>query len=131
LLGADAAEGRQYAIRSCSGKVAVVLFPLLNFRKAQTKAGLRLFRSFTRESREGLTTFGCEAGVGDYSTIRYVRSPSVLVDSTFNPIFFVSCPLTNPRIEWFCQSVAFAISASVAPCSRRRSARTISFFCRG
>ena len=28
---------------------------------------------------------------------------------------------------WFCQSVAFAISAMVAPCSRRSSFRTISF----
>ena len=28
---------------------------------------------------------------------------------------------------WFCQSVDFAISAMVAPCSRRRSFRTISF----
>ncbi len=28
---------------------------------------------------------------------------------------------------WFCKSVAFAISAKVAPCSRRRSFRPISF----
>ena len=34
-----------------------------------------------------------------YPTIRYVRSPVALfVDSTFRPNFFVTCPLTNPRM---------------------------------
>src|SRR5688572_115592 len=57
--------------------------------------------------------------------MRYVRSPaSLFVDSTFRPSFFVTCPLTNPRMLWFCQSVAFAISASVAPSFRLISSRT-------
>jgi hypothetical protein len=51
-----------------------------------------------------------------YVTIRYVRSPaSFFVDSTFSFIFFVTCALRKPRTLWFCQSVAFAISAMVAP----------------
>src|SRR5882724_9879547 len=33
----------------------------------------------------------------------------------------------NPRMLWFCQSVAVAISAVVAPSFRRRSSRTIAF----
>ena len=37
------------------------------------------------------------------------------VDSTFSFIFFVTCALRKPRMLWFCQSVAFAISARVAP----------------
>src|SRR4030095_1895014 len=49
-----------------------------------------------------------------------------LVDSTFSPSFLVTCPLTNPQMLWFCQSVAFAISASVAPSFRRLSFRTFS-----
>jgi hypothetical protein len=31
------------------------------------------------------------------------------------PIFFVTFPLMNPRMLWFCQSVALVISAFVAP----------------
>src|ERR1035437_3798222 len=34
----------------------------------------------------------------------------------------------KPRMLWFCQSVALAISASVAPLGRRRRSRTIAFF---
>jgi hypothetical protein len=33
-------------------------------------------------------------------------------DSTASPIFFVTFPLMNPRMLWFCQSVAFAIRPS-------------------
>ena len=45
-----------------------------------------------------------------------ISSPaSLFVDSTFSFIFFVTCALRNPRMLWFCQSVAFAISAMVAP----------------
>src|ERR1017187_8995391 len=34
----------------------------------------------------------------------------------------------KPRMLWFCQSVALAISAIVAPLGRRRRSRTIAFF---
>src|ERR1017187_987418 len=34
----------------------------------------------------------------------------------------------KPLIEWFCQSVALAISAMVAPLGRRRRSRTMLFF---
>src|ERR1035437_6800395 len=34
----------------------------------------------------------------------------------------------KPRMLWFCQSVALAISASVAPLGRRRRSRTMLFF---
>src|ERR1017187_7764023 len=34
----------------------------------------------------------------------------------------------KPRMLWFCQSVALAISASVAPLGRRRRSRTMAFF---
>src|SRR5450755_1298299 len=34
----------------------------------------------------------------------------------------------NPRMLWFCQSVALAISAIVAPLGRRRRSRTMLFF---
>ena len=56
-----------------------------------------------------------------------MRSPaSLFVDSTFSPSFLVTCPLTNPRMLWFCQSVALAISARVAPSFRFISSRKFS-----
>jgi hypothetical protein len=51
-----------------------------------------------------------------------------LDDSTTSPIFFVTFPLRNPRMLWFCQEVALAISAIVAPTFRRRSFNTLAFF---
>jgi hypothetical protein len=50
------------------------------------------------------------------------------MDSTLRPIFLVRFPLMKPLIEWFCQSVALAISAIVAPLGRRRRSRTMAFF---
>lgn len=40
------------------------------------------------------------------------RSLSVRLD--LRPSFLITGPLTNPRMLWFCQSVAFAISAGVS-----------------
>src|ERR1039457_2161794 len=72
---------------------------------------------------------GVEGGKRAYLATRYVRSPaSFLVDSTVRPIFLVRFPLMKPRIEWFCQSVALAISAIVAPLGRRRRSRMMFFF---
>src|ERR1017187_5757009 len=72
---------------------------------------------------------GVEGAGRAYLAILYVRSPaSFLVDSTVRPIFLVRFPLMKPRMLWFCQSVALAISASVAPLGRRRRSRTIAFF---
>lgn len=60
--------------------------------------------------------------------IRYTRSPaSFLLDSTASPIFLVRVPETKPLIEWFCQPVALAISAIVAPPLRCSRSRTICF----
>ena len=42
----------------------------------------------------------------------------------FRTSFFVTCPLTNPRMLWFCHSIAFAISASVAPSLRLMNSST-------
>jgi hypothetical protein len=64
-----------------------------------------------------------EVGWDCYGRIRYVRSPaSFFVDSTFRPIFFPTCALRNPRMLWFCQSVALAISAK-RRCYRRPTAK--------
>src|ERR1700675_3908463 len=58
-----------------------------------------------------------------YFLIWYTRSPaSVFVDSILRPCFLAAVD-RKPRIECFCQSVAFAISASVAPLGRPISAR--------
>ncbi len=47
-----------------------------------------------------------------------MRSPaSVLVDSILRPCFLAAVE-RKPRIECFCQSVAFTISARVAPLGR-------------
>ena len=57
-----------------------------------------------------------EAGVQAYFSILYVRSPaSFLVEEIGRSIFLVRVPEMNPRMLWFCQPVAFAISAMVAP----------------
>src|ERR1039457_328915 len=72
---------------------------------------------------------GVEGAGRAYLAILYVRSPaSFLVDSTVRPIFLVRFPLMKPRMLWFCQSVALAISAMVAPLGRRRRSRTMAFF---
>jgi len=67
--------------------------------------------------------------VGGFTqAIRYVLSPlSLLTDSTVNSIFLVKVPLMKPRMLWFCQLVALASSAIVAPSFLRRSSRTRSF----
>jgi hypothetical protein len=58
-----------------------------------------------------------------YFRIWYTRSPaSVLVDSILRPCFLAVVE-RKPRIECFCQSVAFTISASVAPLGRPISSR--------
>jgi hypothetical protein len=58
-----------------------------------------------------------------------VRSfASFRVDWSCIPIFFEIVPLINPRIVWFCQLVALAISAVVSPCFRRGISSTIAFF---
>src|SRR3954447_11709524 len=63
-----------------------------------------------------------------YLAMWYVRSPaSFLVLSTVRPIFLVKLPEMKPRMLWFCQSVALAISAIVAPSLRRRRSRTMAF----
>jgi hypothetical protein len=47
---------------------------------------------------------------------RYVRSFSFeRKDSTFNPSFVISIPLTKPRTVCACQPVSSTISGSVAP----------------
>src|SRR5688572_13925556 len=46
-------------------------------------------------------------------------------------LFFPTCPLRNPRMLWLCHPVALARSARVAPPSRRRSFRTMSFLLPG
>jgi site-specific recombinase XerD len=53
-----------------------------------------------------------------YFLIWYTRSPaSVFVDSILRPCFLAAVE-RKPRIECFCQSVAFTISARVAPLAR-------------
>src|SRR5438552_11387664 len=53
----------------------------------------------------------------------YTRSPSsVFVDSILSPCFLAAVE-RNPRTLWACQSVAFWISARVAPFGRPISAR--------
>src|SRR5260370_2430599 len=55
----------------------------------------------------------------------YTRSPaSVLVDPILR-LFFSAAVERKPRIECFCQSVAFTISARVAPLGRRVSSRIL------
>src|SRR6266567_9540863 len=52
-----------------------------------------------------------------------MRSPiSVLLDSILRPCFLAAVE-RKPRIECFCQSVAFTISAKVAPLGRPISSR--------
>ena len=63
-----------------------------------------------------------------YFPVRYRRSPAGFVlDSTVMPIFLRRVPLMKPRMLWFCQFVASAISAKVAPLGRRRSSRIVAF----
>ena len=58
-----------------------------------------------------------------YFLIWYTRSPaSVFVDSILRPCFLAAVE-RKPRIECFCQSVAFTISARVAPLGRPISSR--------
>src|ERR1035437_9868068 len=59
---------------------------------------------------------------------RYVRSFSFeRKDSTFNPSFLISVPLTKTRTVWACQPVNSMISASVAPWERRIRSITSDF----
>lgn len=47
------------------------------------------------------------------------------VTSGIAGVFFETVPLMKPRMLWFCQLVALAISPIVAPSFRRRSSRTM------
>src|SRR5450631_716277 len=59
-----------------------------------------------------------EAGGRSYLPTRYVRSPaSFLADSILTPCFLAAVE-RKPRTLCACQSVAFMISASVAPLAR-------------
>src|ERR1035437_3971264 len=61
--------------------------------------------------------------------MRYRLSPdSFLLDSTLRPIFLRRAPLRKPRMLWFCQWVALAISVNEAPLGRRRSSRMVALF---
>src|SRR6185369_12098092 len=58
----------------------------------------------------------------------YTLSPSWrLAELTASPMFLPSAPLMKPRTECACHSVAFIISASVAPFLRWSRARTVAF----
>ena len=93
-------------------------------RAADAVAGRDGLKQKSRPASGG----GSGAGV-PYFAIWYTRSPcSFLMDSTASPIFLVRLPEMKPRMLWFCQSVALAISAIVAPSLRRRRSRTIAFF---
>src|SRR5688572_22617811 len=61
-------------------------------------------RRLLREIGEALTY----DSVGPFSRV-------ALRGLDFQPSFLATCPLTNPRMLWFCQSVAFAISAMAPP----------------
>src|SRR5205807_8961565 len=86
--------------------------PLVTLRRAKKKS---------RQPSRAAACGGVQSGA--YFLIWYTRSPaSVFVDSILSPCFLAAVE-RKPRIECFCQSVAFTISASVAPLGRPISSR--------